>query len=122
MFPIKIINGPEPAGTSSPCLDSLATVTSAPSPSGLGEPVTFSVTVTAVAPATGTPTGTVQFVVDGSDYGSPVSLTGGSASVTDSALAVGSHAITAVYLGDGTFNNTGADAGSTATTAIQTVT
>jgi len=122
MFPVKIINGPEPANAASPCLDSLATVTSSPSPSVSGEPVIFSATVTPVAPATGTPTGAVQFIVDGSNYGSPVSLTGGSASITDSALAVGSHLITAAYLGDGTFNNTGADAGSTATTATQTVT
>ena len=122
MFPVKIINGPEPATAASPCLDSLATVSSSPNPSVLTQPVTFSVNVTAVPPATGTPTGTVQFIVDGTNYGPPVSLSGGSASVTDLGLGAGTHTITAVYLGDGTFNNTGADAGSTATTVIQTVT
>src|SRR5207244_607253 len=36
-------------------------VTSAPNPSVFGQPVTFTATVTAVPPGTGTPTGTVTF-------------------------------------------------------------
>ena len=102
--------------------DTLTTAGSAPSPSIYGQQVTFSATVSVVSPGVGSPTGSVQFVVDGSNYGSPVSLTGESASITDSALTAGSHSITAVYSGDSNFNMTGFDAGSTATTATQTVT
>src|SRR5439155_915131 len=41
--------------------------------------VTFTATVSAVAPGSGTPAGTVQFNIDGSPFGSPVTLSGGSA-------------------------------------------
>ncbi|MGA9805455.1 MAG: Ig-like domain repeat protein [Terriglobales bacterium] len=102
--------------------DTLTTVSSATSPSIYGQQVTFSATVSVVSPGACSPTGSVQFVVDGSNYGSPVSLTGESASITDSALTAPSHSITAAYSGDPNFNATGSDAGSTATTATQTVT
>jgi Bacterial Ig-like domain (group 3) len=101
--------------------DTLTTVGSATSPSIYGQQVTFSATVSVVSPGAGSPTGSVQFVVDNSNYGSPVSLTGETASITDSALTAGSHTITAVYSGDPNFNATLSDAGSTATTASQTV-
>jgi len=45
-------------------------------PIGLGQAVTFTATVNAVSPGTGTRTGTVQFKLDGSDFGAPVSLSG----------------------------------------------
>jgi hypothetical protein len=101
--------------------DTLTTVSSAPNPSTYGQQVTFSATVSVVSPGAGSPTGSVQFVVDGSNYGSAVSLTGESASITDSALTASSHSITAVYSGDSNFNATGSDAGSTANTLTQTV-
>ena len=68
-----------------------------------GQDVTFTATVEPVAPGAGTPTGTIQFRVDGQDAGSEVPLAGGTATFTTSLLAAGSHAITAVYAGDASF-------------------
>jgi hypothetical protein len=80
------------------------TVASSANPSMLGQPVTFTATVAAAAPAAGTPTGQVQFFVDGSAFGSPDTLTGGTAtSGVDSSLAVGTHQVTATYTGDPDF-------------------
>ena len=53
----------------------------------------------------GTPTGTVQFVVDGTAAGSPVSLNNGSTgniTVTGLNAAVGTHALVAMYSGSST--------------------
>src|SRR5207302_1388132 len=72
-------------------------------PSVYGQSVTFTDTVSAVAPGAGTPTGTVQFVIDGVNSGSPVSLTGNTATLSTSSLSVGPHTIKAVYSGDGSF-------------------
>ena len=47
--------------------------------------------------------GNVQFSVDGVNFGSPVALSGGKASIQDSALTVGTHTISASYGGDSTF-------------------
>ena len=48
-----------------------------------------------------TPTGTVQFVVDGTDLGSPVTLSGGAAtSPSTTLLGAGSHTVVAQYSGD----------------------
>ena len=78
------------------------TVTSAPDPSRFGQPVTVTVTVAPVAPGAGTPTGFVTVTVDG--LGAvDLPLVGGTATLTTSALAVGSHDITAVYGGDANF-------------------
>jgi hypothetical protein len=64
--------------------------------------VTFTATVQ--PDGSGTPTGSVQFQIDGSNFGSPVELTGGSAtSAAISALAVCGHQVTALYSGDGNF-------------------
>src|SRR5205823_5277404 len=50
------------------------------------------------------PTGTVQFLLDGANFGSPVALVGGSAtSASTTTLSVGSHTVTANYLGDATY-------------------
>src|SRR5204863_10180493 len=74
-------------------------------PSCSGQSVTFTATVSAVAPGSGTPTGTLQFRIDGSNFGATVALVGGSAtSGATSTLSVGNHTITAVYSGDGNFN------------------
>ena len=74
-------------------------VASGTNPSTPNQSVQFTATVTS---ACGTPTGTVQFSVDGTNYGSPVTLTSGTASISD-ALASGSHTIVAVYSGATTF-------------------
>lgn len=78
-------------------------VTSSQNPSGLGQPLTFTATVSAVTPGAGTPTGTVTFLDGGSPLGTGT-LSGGTAMFTTSALAVGSHTITTSYGGDGSFN------------------
>ena len=44
-----------------------------------------------------TPLGSVRFTIDGNSFGSPVPLTGNTASVTDSAFGTGTHTVTAVY-------------------------
>lgn len=85
-------------------------LSSSVNPSTSGQSVQFTAAVTS---ACGTPAGTVQFSVDGSSYGSPVTLNNGTASISDS-LATGTHTIAATYGGAGSF------AGST-TTLTQTV-
>ena len=86
-------------------------VTSSPNPSVFGQSVTFTATVSAIAPGAGTQTGTVTFFDGGSSIGAGT-LSGGQASFTTSALAVGNHTITTSYGGDGNFNgSTGSLAG-----------
>jgi autotransporter-associated beta strand protein len=64
--------------------------------SGLGDPVTFIARVAAVAPGSGTPTGSVTFTVDG--HATTVPLDGtGTATLAAPALSVGSHTVTAAY-------------------------
>jgi len=78
-------------------------------PSVFGEPVTFTATVVAVAPGAGTPGGTVQFKVDGVNFGPVVTLVGGTATSTILTAGVGIHTTTAVYSGDSSFvGSTGA--------------
>ena len=74
-------------------------VTASANPAVSGQTVTLTATVT---PGSGTfdNGGTVQFAVDGTNFGSPRTLSNGQATITDSALAVGTHTITATYSGD----------------------
>lgn len=86
--------------------NTMTTVASSANPSSLGQPVTFTAGVTGLAPAIGTPTGSVQFVIDGVNIGGPVVLdTMGRAELTTSSIsAAGSpHAVTAQYSGDPNF-------------------
>jgi len=71
-------------------------LSSSPNPSQSGQAVTFTATVTSEGP---TPTGKVTFK-DGTKTLHTVMLSGGVATLTTSKLAVGTHAITAQYLGD----------------------
>jgi uncharacterized membrane protein len=77
---------------------SLTLASSAPNGANWGDETTFTATVAA---GSGTPTGSVQFLVDGTTFGTPVPLTGGSASFTTS-LELGQHIVTAFYLSDNT--------------------
>jgi hypothetical protein len=77
------------------------TLASSANPSSLGQPVTFTAVVT-VTVGVGTPTGTVNFTDAGLLIGT-AALVGNSATLTTSSLALGSHPITATYLGSGTF-------------------
>ncbi|HEU5339927.1 Ig-like domain repeat protein, partial [Edaphobacter sp.] len=65
----------------------------------------LSVKVANSGSSSATPTGTVQFYVDGSPVSAPVLLSGGQTSYTLSTtgLASGQHNVTAVYSGDSTF-------------------
>jgi hypothetical protein len=72
-------------------------------PSAFGQAVTFSVTVNAVAPGAGIPTGSVTFK-DGATVLGTVALVGGHAGLSTSALSVANHVIVAIYMGSGSFN------------------
>jgi probable HAF family extracellular repeat protein len=91
--------------------DTTTTLTSSLSSLSVGQQVTFTATVSAVAVGAGTPTGFVDFVdnASGTDLGT-VPLSGGSASLTvpslleDSSLPGGiPHSIVATYKGDTNF-------------------
>ena len=85
--------------------DTSVAVISSINPHCSGAAVNFTATVT--PSGAGTPTGTVQFTVDGGDFGSPVPLSGNSATSGNIfTLTAGGHTITAVYGGDGNFNGT----------------
>jgi predicted secreted protein len=72
-------------------------------PSVFGQAVTFTATVSAVAPATGTPTGSVTLLDGSITLGTATLSTGGKATFTTRALPVGSHTITLSYGGDSNF-------------------
>jgi hypothetical protein len=79
-------------------------VTSSQNPSAFGAPVAFTAAVSPNASDTGTPTGTVQFAVDGQTLGAPVTLSGGTAtSPSIATLFPGVHTVTATYSGGGPF-------------------
>ena len=94
------------------------TVSSSPNPSLLGNTVTFTATVSAVAPGAGTATGTVTFEDGGSSIGTS-ELSGNTATYTTSGWTNkgdrGAHSITAVYGSDTNFSS------STSNTVTQTV-
>ena len=84
-------------------------MTSSASPSTYGQLLPLTATVSAVAQANGTPTGTVTFYDGTTPLSGPVALANGIAGLTTSALGAGIHTITAVYSGDANFNgSTGA--------------
>ncbi|HEX5234993.1 MAG TPA: Ig-like domain repeat protein [Silvibacterium sp.] len=84
--------------------DTSTSVISSLNPSTFGQSVTFTASVSVVAPAAGNPTGTVQFEDNNSLIGAPTSLSGGSANLTISNLQAGPHSISALYSGDANFN------------------
>ncbi len=81
-----------------------------PSPSVYGQMVTFTATVSPVAPGGGTPTGSVEFFDGTTELDTETLDNTGTASFTSSALAVGSHSITVQYLGDGNFTGNASSA------------
>ncbi|HTD22985.1 MAG TPA: Ig-like domain repeat protein [Terriglobales bacterium] len=90
-------------------------VSSSINPSTFGQQITFTATVSTLAPGSGTPTGAVQFYDGGATLGAPVALTGGTASYASSLLLPGQHSIAAVHIGDANF------LGSTSSPFTQTV-
>ena len=92
------------ASTSTAILQSVGTdnsstgLSGSPEPSDLGETVVLTATVTAALPGSGIPTGTVQFVIDGSPSGLPVAVDGtGKATLSIASLTVGPHTINATF-------------------------
>jgi hypothetical protein len=83
------------------------TLTSSVEPSVYGQSVSITATVTATEPGSSTPTGSVQFQLDGSNFGSPVALVNGTASLTTATLASGPHTVTAAYGGGDGFQPSG---------------
>lgn len=79
------------------------TVVSSVSPSVFGQAVTFTASVSILAPGAGSLTGNVTFFDGASPIGTSA-LSGGQATLSVSNLGVGHHVITARYLGDGNFN------------------
>lgn len=78
-------------------------VTTSGSPSAPGASVTFTATVSATSPASGTRTGTVTFK-DGAATLGTGTLSGNVATFATTSLSIGSHTISAVYAGDTNFN------------------
>jgi hypothetical protein len=73
------------------------TVSATPSPSRVGESVQLSARVRVPSAPAATPTGTIQFEVDGTPLGTPVALSSGVAATTTATLAVGTRSIVARY-------------------------
>ncbi len=86
---------------------------SSATPSAFGQSVTFTATVTATSPASGTPGGSVTFKDGAATLGSGA-VSGGTATFSTSSLAVGGHTITAIYGGNSNFS-TSTSAGVTQT-------
>jgi titin len=95
--------------------DTTTSLTSSQNLSTYGQPVTFTATVTAVAPGGGTPTGTVTFKDGTTVLGTGTLNSSGQATFTTSSLFIGVHSITATYNGDANYN------GSTSPPLIQTI-
>jgi hypothetical protein len=88
-------------------------LTASAGPAVAGQPLTLTAQVGSALPTTATPTGSVLFLDNFG--GSPVvlgtaTLGGGVATLTTTALAPGSHALTAVYVGDNQFTGSTAAA------------
>src|SRR5262249_61861449 len=74
------------------------TLTASANPASYGQAVTFEATVAnASGSGSGTPTGAVQFEIDGALYRSPVALSGGTAGLSGAAPAVGTPPAVAGY-------------------------
>jgi hypothetical protein len=96
-------DGADRAATATTDIDATTTTTvaSSASPATAGRSLTLTATVADGTAAT--PSGTVQFRDGAADLGAPVTLSGTTAALTTSALAVGTHTITAVYSGNADF-------------------
>ncbi len=94
------------------------TLTAAPNPAGLGQPVTLSATVASGmgAPASGAaPAGTVDFLDGGVKIGAGTLNGAGRAALTTTTLGLGTHTLTAFYEGSGSLN------GSVSTPSTETI-
>jgi hypothetical protein len=114
---------------------SSTTLTASASPSVSGQTITFTASVGAVAPASGTPAGTVTFSFTDADKtsqlpkchgsaGDVVTLSGGTATCTISGLAVAQSplGVRAAYSGSAAFSNSSASLGEPITKASTSIT
>jgi hypothetical protein len=85
-------------------------VASSADPSVFGQSVTFTATITADAPGSGTPTGSVTFEDGSTDLGTGTLNASGIATFSTSGLSVAGHSITADYGGDTDFNSSDSSA------------
>ncbi|HEX3897915.1 MAG TPA: Ig-like domain repeat protein, partial [Mycobacteriales bacterium] len=94
-------------------------VTASASTSVFGQPVTFTATI-----GSPVPTGTLQWSVDGTNVGSPVTLTTSTTYTftPPTALSVGTHTVKATYSGDSTHASVNAQATETVSKASTTTT
>jgi autotransporter-associated beta strand protein len=79
---------------------SATVVTASSNPVATGSSVIFTATLSALSPSPAIPAGSVQFIVDGSAFGAPVTLADGVASTSTSSLSHGTHTVTAEYAGN----------------------
>ena len=86
-----------------PRVQTSTTLTSSANPSTYGDSVTFAAAVSA-ASGSAVPSGSIQFKLDGSDFGVPVPLVNGAAmSGAISSLPAGNYRVAAFYSGDAGF-------------------
>jgi hypothetical protein len=81
------------------------TLVASPNPSIKGQTVTFTATVSAVAPGGGLPTGTVQFYDGNKLLGTQQPLVSGTATFKYAGLPRGNHTITVIYGGTPNYKN-----------------
>ena len=85
-------------------IETITTLTASPVTVNFGKPVTFNVQVVGATQAsTGGPTGTVAVASSMQGVIATGTLANGTATIVSSALQVGTHGITAVYLGDSNY-------------------
>jgi len=104
---------------------STATISATPSSPVYGQQVTFTATVKAKSPSSGTPTGTVTFEDGSTTLGTgTLAIVNGADQATfkTSLLAAGAHSMTAVYNGDGNFTTSSSAALSQTVKAASTST
>ncbi len=83
---------------------SVTQVSSSSNPLAIGGSVTFTASVTALAPGAGIPSGTATFSSDGVAFATGIALNAnGQATATTNALPLGTHVITVSYSGDTSF-------------------
>ena len=85
-------------------------ITLSPNPSIFGQSVVATATVSATAPGSGTPTGTVTFL-DGLTNLGTANLVNGQAAFSTPSLSVGLHSIMATYAGDASFSQNSSTTG-----------
>jgi len=103
--PQLLLNG---LGTNLPTTQTVLALAAGSANPVIGQPVTVTATITSTT--AGTPTGTVQFFLDGSLSGHPEKLVSGVATITFNGLTGGIHSVGASYSGDSNFASSAASA------------